>query len=250
MARRPADTLPAATASPAFGTFAREALPQQITRRLLDLIGQRELGPGARLPSERELAATMEVSRSSLREALRALSAMGVIEMRHGEGTFISSLQPELLMRHLGFVLSLTDSSFAELFAARLAVEPSIAAMAAQRIDDAQLAALDACVESAAAALDDVPAFARADLALHEAICAAAANPLLSQFMESITTLGIASRRETGHVAQMTERSAEEHREIVAALRARDPEAARRAMTRHLERVQRDVQAAAAAATA
>ena len=246
MARRPAETAEAT----AFGTFAREALPQQITRRLLDLIAQRELGPGARLPSERELAATMRVSRSSLREALRALSAMGVIEMRHGEGTFISSLQPELLMRHLGFVLSLADSSFTELFAARAAVEPAIAEIAAARIDDAQLAALDACLQAAEAAIGDPRAFAAADLQLHQAIVAAAANPLLSQFMESITTLGIASRRASGHIPHMSERSIEEHREIVAALRAREPEAARRAMADHLARVQRDVRAAEAGETA
>jgi GntR family transcriptional repressor for pyruvate dehydrogenase complex len=245
MARRPAETAEA----PAFGTFAREALPQQITRRLLDLIAQRELGPGARLPSERELAATMRVSRSSLREALRALSAMGVIEMRHGEGTFISSLQPAMLMRHLGFVLSLTDSSFAELFAARAAVEPAIAEMAASRIDDAQLAELDDCLEAAEAALGDPRAFAAADLDLHEAIAAAAGNPLLSQFMESITALGIASRRASGHIPHMTERSLQEHGAIVAALHARSPQEARRAMADHLARVQRDARAAEAGGT-
>ena len=95
---------------PPFGTVTREAVPQQIVSRLLDLIQQRHLGPGDRLPAERELAATMGVCRSSLREALRALTVLGVTEMRHGTGTYVSSLEPDLLVRHLSFVLSLCDA--------------------------------------------------------------------------------------------------------------------------------------------
>ena len=105
-------------------------MPQQIVSRLLDLIQQRHLGPGDRLPAERELAATMGVSRSSLREALRALTVLGVTEMRHGTGTYVSSLEPDLLVRPLSFVLSLSDGGFDQLFEARKVVEPAIAALA------------------------------------------------------------------------------------------------------------------------
>ena len=130
-------------------------MPQQIVSRLLDLIQQRHLGPGDRLPAERELAATMGVSRSSLREALRALTVLGVCEMRHGTGTYVSSLEPDLLVRPLSFVLSLSDGGFDQLFEARKVVEPAIAALAADRADDAALARFDACLEQAEEAMDD-----------------------------------------------------------------------------------------------
>ena len=108
----------------AFGTVTRDALPDQIAARLIALITERQLKAGDRLPPERELAATMGVSRSSLREALRALAMLGVAEMRHGDGTYLTSLEPDALMRPVGLVLALSDSGLEELFEARKLVEP------------------------------------------------------------------------------------------------------------------------------
>jgi GntR family transcriptional repressor for pyruvate dehydrogenase complex len=224
---------------PAFGTVTREAVPQQIVSRLLDLIQQRHLGPGDRLPAERELAATMGVSRSSLREALRALTVLGVTDMRHGTGTYVSSLEPELLVRHLSFVLSLSDQASDQLFEARKVVEPAMAALAAERIDDGTLDLLDACVDRARQAIGDAEAFMETDLELHDAIRVAAENAILGRFMESIRALGLASRRRTGARRAVHEQSLEDHRAIVAALRAHDPDAASAAMHRHLENVER-----------
>ena len=79
---------------PPFGTVTREAVPQQIVSRLLDLIQQRHLGPATACPPSASWPPTMGVSRSSLREALRALTVLGVTEMRHGTGTYVSSLEP------------------------------------------------------------------------------------------------------------------------------------------------------------
>ncbi len=153
---------------PPFGTVTREAVPQQIVSRLLDLIQQRHLGPGDRLPAERELAATMGVSRSSLREALRALTVLGVTEMRHGTGTYVSSLEPDLLVRPLSFVLSLSDGGFDQLFEARKVVEPAIAALAAARVDDATVDRLDALVTRAEAVIENSEAFMVTDVELHD----------------------------------------------------------------------------------
>ena len=224
---------------PAFGTVTREAVPQQIVTRLLDLIQQRHLGPGDRLPAERELAASMGVSRSSLREALRALTVLGVTEMRHGAGTYVSSLEPELLVRPLSFVLSLSEHASDQLFEARKVVEPAMAALAAQRIDDGTLEALDACVDRARAAIGDAEAFMASDLALHDAIRIAAENAVLGRFMDSIRALGLASRRRTGSRRAVQEQTVSDHEAIVAALRARDAEAASVAMHRHLDNVER-----------
>jgi GntR family transcriptional regulator, transcriptional repressor for pyruvate dehydrogenase complex len=225
---------------PQFGTVTREAVPQQIVSRLLDLIQQRHLGPGDRLPAERELAASMGVSRSSLREALQALTVLGVTEMRHGTGTYVSSLEPDLLVRHLSFVLSLSDQASDQLFEARKVVEPAMAALAAERIDDGTLDLLDACVERARAAIGDAEAFMETDIELHDAIRIAAENAVLGRFMESIRALGLASRRRTGARRAVQEQTVEDHRAIVAALRAHDPEAASAAMLRHLDNVERN----------
>ena len=214
-------------------------MPQQIVSRLLDLIQQRHLEPGDRLPAERELAATMGVSRSSLREALRALTVLGVTEMRHGTGTYISSLEPEMLVRHLSFVLSLSDQASDQLFEARKVVEPAMAALAAERIDDGTLDLLDACVDRARQAIGDAEAFMETDLELHDAIRVAAENAILGRFMESIRTLGLASRRRTGARRAVHEQTVKDHSKIVAALRTHDPEAASAAMHRHLENVER-----------
>jgi GntR family transcriptional regulator, transcriptional repressor for pyruvate dehydrogenase complex len=215
-------------------------VPQQIVSRLLDLIQQRHLGPGDRLPAERELAASMGVSRSSLREALRALTVLGVTDMRHGTGTYVSSLEPELLVRPLSFVLSLSEQASDQLFEARKVIEPAMAALAAGRIDDDTVERLDACISRARAAIGDAEAFMETDLELHDAIREAAGNAILGRFMESIRALGLASRRRTGSRRAVQEQTVKDHRAIVKALRARDADKASAAMLRHLDNVERN----------
>src|SRR3954464_5804984 len=99
-----------------FGTVTRDALPDQIAARLIALITERQLKAGDRLPPERELAATMGVSRSSAPAALRALAMLGVAEMRQGDGTYLSNLQPGSSMCSVGLVLAMSDRPVAELF--------------------------------------------------------------------------------------------------------------------------------------
>src|SRR3954468_6507957 len=181
-----------------YGTVTRDALPDQIAARLIELITERQLKPGDRLPPERELAATMGVSRSSLREALRALAMLGVAEMRQGDGTYLTSLEPEKLRRPVGLVLALSDAGLAELFEARKLVEPGLAALAAERIDDAAAAEITRCARASADKLEDAAAVMWNDMGLHGLLARAARNAILSRLLESIASLGIASRRRTG----------------------------------------------------
>ena len=222
-----------------FGTFVRDALPDQIAARVIGLITEQRLQPGDRLPPERELAQAMGVSRSSLREALRALSLLGVTEMRQGDGTYLTALDPEALMRPFGLVLALSDGRLKELFEARRVIEPGLAALAAERADDEALEALHRSVGDSAAALGDDDAFMRADLELHRLIARAASNSILSRVIESIGGMGVASRRRTNSLPGVQEQTVEDHRAIVAALEARDPPAAAAAMLHHLENVER-----------
>jgi GntR family transcriptional repressor for pyruvate dehydrogenase complex len=221
-----------------FGSIKKSAIAEEILARLLDLIKERELRPGDKLPPERELAAMMDVSRPSLREALRALSIMNIIEIRQGDGTYVTSLEPELLVEHLDFVFALDDSTFVQLFEARKILEVGIVALAAQRITAEQIAELEACLARSVENTDDPQAFLETDLELHNLITRAANNPILSRMMASISQLGLASRSRTTAIPGVVQKTVDDHRAIVAALKARDANAARQAMLDHLNNVE------------
>ena len=216
----------------------QQTVAEAISAEILNLLRQKELKSGDKLPPERELAEMLGVSRPSLREALRALSIMKVVEARQGDGTYVSALKPEDLVEHLEFVFVLDNSTVQQLFEARKIVETGNVSLAAERITDEELAALRDCLEESERSFDDPEAFLMADLTLHEIITRAARNPLLERFMASIGTLGRASRQKTVRVARVTEKTVEHHRRIVAALEAHDPQAAGAAMLRHLEHVE------------
>ena len=223
---------------PNFGTFDKDTLWEQIAARLLSMLKEKQLRPGDKLPSERELAAMMQVSRPSLREALRALSMMNVLEIRQGAGTFVSSLEPELLVEHLDFVLSLDDSTLIKLFEARKILEVGIVGLAAERITETEIEALEAGLVRSQETVDEPGAFLQADVELHRKITQAAQNPILSRIIDSISQLSFASRQRTVEISGIREQTIEDHRAIVAALKARDPEAAQQAMLQHLSNVE------------
>lgn len=221
-----------------FGPVKRSALAEEIAAKLMSLIRDKQLRAGDRLPPERELAVMLEVSRPSLREALRALSIMKIVEMRQGDGTYISSLEPDQLVGHLDFVFSLDVSTFIQLFEARRIVEVGLAALAAQRITDEQIVALEACVERSVHTAGNPAEALQTDLELHELITEAAGNPILERFMASISRLGLASRSRTVAIPGISQKTVSDHRAIVEALKRRDPAAAGEAMLRHLNNVE------------
>jgi GntR family transcriptional repressor for pyruvate dehydrogenase complex len=227
-----------ATAAPTYGVFARELLPERIASRLVSLIAEQHLRPGDKLPPERDLAATMQVSRPSLREALRALAMLNIVEIRQGSGTYVASLRPEVLVEHFDFVFALDDATFAELLETRKMLEPSLAAAAATLASEEELNRLRACMARALAGADDPDAFLEADLELHEIITAAARNQIVARFMASLTRLGTASRRRTSTLPGVRSQSLKDHQAIVDALLRRDPEAAANKMRQHLEYIE------------
>lgn len=221
-----------------FGTVKKNAISEEITARVLTLIREGELSPGSKLPPERELAEMMQVSRPSLREALRALSIMNIIEIRQGDGTYVSSLEPDLLVEHLDFVFSVNDSTIIEVFEARRIVEVGLTAMAAQRITDEEIDKLERCLQRSTETVEDPPAFMVADIKFHELIVETARNVFLKRFMTSIYHLSRASRMRTVQIPGIREQAMHDHKEIVQALKARDPEQARQAMLRHLNNIE------------
>jgi GntR family transcriptional regulator, transcriptional repressor for pyruvate dehydrogenase complex len=221
-----------------FGTVHKDVLAEQIVEHLLNMIREKQLRPGDRLPPERELAVTLGVSRPPLREALRALSLMRMIENRQGSGTFVTSLKPELFVEHLDFIFTINDTTLLDLFEARKILEVGLVALAAQNITDQELEEVENCMQQAAECIDDPEAFLKADLELHEYFISAARNNILSLFMNSINDLNIASRRVTGEALTTRQQTLEHHRKIVDAIRAHDPQAASLAMRAHLDHIE------------
>jgi GntR family transcriptional repressor for pyruvate dehydrogenase complex len=222
-----------------FGTFAKESLPEKIASRILFMIRDRQLRPGDKLPAERELATLIGVSRPPLREALRALALINAVEIRQGDGTYVTGLEPELLVDHLDYVVALNDSTFAHLFEARKAMEVGIAAVAAQRITETEIEAVEVCWLRSQAVLSDYQAFLDADLEFHDLIAKAAHNPIfLSPYMASIRRLGRISRGRMIENPGLPEQSFLDHQVIVAALKAHDGVAAQTAMRQHLDNVE------------
>ena len=232
---------------PQFAVVDRSTLPEEIANRLLDLIRAERLVPGDKLPAERELAAAMHVSRPVLREALRALAIMKVVEIRQGAGTYITALEPQQLVSHLDFVFSKDPVALAQVLETRRVVEVGNIRLAAQRISPDRLAELEALIGRLRAAVGDADAFSTLDIAFHDAVCDAAGNFLLAQFMAMINTLGKVSRERTGASRSAREQALGDHAAILAALRAHDPDAAAEAMRRHLDHVEASLAAAAAA---
>jgi GntR family transcriptional repressor for pyruvate dehydrogenase complex len=226
-----------------FGTLQRDALSEKIVERLLMLIREKQLCPGDRLPPERELAPLMGVSRPSLREALRALSVMKVVEHRQGSGTYVSSLKPELFINHLDFIFTVNDATFLDLFEARKIIEVGLVSLAARLLTDDQLAGLEDCLKRSSASVEAPESFLQIDLELHGRIVAAAQNRTLALFMHSIDQINIASRRRTNELPEVRRQTLKDHRAIVAALRRHDPQAAAQAMRAHLGHVEAKLKA-------
>jgi GntR family transcriptional repressor for pyruvate dehydrogenase complex len=234
--------------SPAWPTFAlvnRSTLPEEIANRLLDLIRAERLRPGDKLPAERELAAAMHVSRPVLREALRALAIMKVVEIRQGAGTYITALEPQQLVSHLDFVFSKDPVALAQVIETRRVVEVGNVKLAAERIDDAGIARLEALLRELRGTVADADRFSTLDIAFHDAVCDEAGNFLLAQFMAIINTLGKVSRERTGASRRTRELALADHEAILSALRLHDADAAATAMTAHLDHVEAALVAAA-----
>jgi len=221
-----------------FGVIHKQALADKITDRILTLIRQKHLRPGDRLPPERKLAEMLAVSRPSLREALRAPAIMKIVENRQGAGTYITSLELEILVEHLESVFALDDVTYLNLLEARKVVEPALAEMAAREVTDDEIKSLEECLVRSGSGITDPEAFLEVDLLLHRIIGEAAHNTILSCFMSSVARLGVHSRRRTGEKLPARKQTIEDHRAIVRALRSHDPQAARQAMLDHLNHVQ------------
>jgi GntR family transcriptional repressor for pyruvate dehydrogenase complex len=208
----------------------------QVVSYVRYLIDRGRLRPGDRLPAERELAMQLGVSRPSVRAGLQALAALGVVQSRHGSGTYIPAGPPALGSDALSFLAALHGFTREEMYEARRILEVGAAGLAAERATAEQVASLAEEVANLFASLQQPHAFLVHDIDFHKAVGAASGNPIVASLMEMVSALYFEQRRETAERASgdNLRGAAEAHRRIFQAIRARDADAARSAMNQHL----------------
>jgi GntR family transcriptional repressor for pyruvate dehydrogenase complex len=214
------------------------ATTEHVFTQIRDLIESGELGPGDRLPSERMLADRLGMSRPSVRTGLRILSAMGVLQSRHGSGTFLSTGPPaeSQLLRLLAALHGFTPDA---MFEARRMLEIGLAGLAAERASDEHLAMMAEEVADMYATLDDPKQYLAHDVRFHRAVALASGNPIVATLMDMVTAALFENRVQTVERATDMTESAGMHRKIYQAIRGRKPEEAREAMRKHLELAQK-----------
>jgi GntR family transcriptional repressor for pyruvate dehydrogenase complex len=220
-------------AEPGFQPIARSPLYEQVAQRLREFISSQNLQPGDRLMSERELAEQLGVSRTSVRQALTALRVMGVVEIRHGDGVFLQQ-PPSQLVSTLASEVAAAQLDHPMIWEVREGIEVQAARLAAQRRTDDELAgmgdALAAMSRSIAGGGDGIDG----DRLFHRAIVAAAHNRLLESLVEQIADVMDRTSEASLTLPGRAPRSLEGHRQILAAIEARDQDAAAKAMREHI----------------
>ncbi|MBF9133764.1 FadR family transcriptional regulator [Plantactinospora sp. S1510] len=212
------------------------SLTDKAMTRLRELIQSGELPPGSKLPPEQQLASELGVGRNIMREAVRALVAARVLEVRRGNGTFVTSLQPRVLLEGIGGAVELLQGdTVLELTEVRRLFEPAATGLAATRISPQQLAEVKGHLEAMRAAADDVELLNQHDLAFHRAVVAATGNETLSTVLDGISSRTLRARVWRGLVdADAAGRTLREHEAIYLALAAGDAIWAQAAALMHI----------------
>jgi GntR family transcriptional regulator, transcriptional repressor for pyruvate dehydrogenase complex len=215
------------------------ALTDEAILRIKGMIVGGQLKPGDRLPRESDLAEELGLSRNSLREAVRALSLINILDVRQGDGTYVTSLDPDLLLDALTFVVDFhRDDSVLEFLRVRRILEPAAASMAAPLISIEELEALQEVVDSSSpdSSPEDLLAL---DIEFHRLVGVASGNSVLASLIEGLS--GPTNRARIWRGRTQTgahERTVQEHQAILDALASREPDLAHAAMVAHVAGVE------------
>jgi GntR family transcriptional repressor for pyruvate dehydrogenase complex len=212
------------------------AVTDRAIASIQELIREGALPPGSRLPPENDLAAQLGIGRSSIREAIKALELIRVLDVRHGDGTYVTSLEPHLLLEGVGFAIDLIqDDSILEVVEVRRLFEPVATGLAAERIDDAALERLGRYVKDMERAGNDQEQLVQCDHAFHSTVFEATGNRTLTSILEGLSSRTLRARIWRGLVeADASEQTIREHRAIHHALASRDRSLAEAAALMHV----------------
>jgi GntR family transcriptional repressor for pyruvate dehydrogenase complex len=214
------------------GPIRTEGLTENVVRQLKDCVRRRIITPGERLPPERELAALLKISRGSLRQALKALQVMGVLNVVQGSGAYLADRAEAILRDPEGLLVPLRGHSFAEMYEARRAMEAESAASAALRASEQDVEKMRAEIRSMHATGSHVRKFVSHDNAFHHHIAVASGNSVSIWFIDLLQN--VLAKGQLIHArSEQMQSSIAEHQAILAAIEAHDPESARKEMLAH-----------------
>jgi GntR family transcriptional repressor for pyruvate dehydrogenase complex len=212
------------------------SLTDKAIRHIRELIASGELPPGAKLPPEQQLAAELGLSRGLMREAVKALVVARVLEIRRGDGTYVTTLEPRVLLEGLGSAVELLQGdTLLELTEVRRLFEPVATGLAATRISADELAGVAGHLDAMHAARDDVELLNKHDVAFHQAVVSATGNQTLASLLEGISGRTVRARVWRGMAdGNVTDRTLAQHQEIYDALAAGDAALAQAAALIHV----------------
>ncbi|MBE1489976.1 FadR/GntR family transcriptional regulator [Plantactinospora soyae] len=215
------------------------ALTDEAIDKIKGMITSGELGPGDRLPKEADLAERLGLSRNSLREAVKALSIIRVLDVRQGDGTYVTSLEPPLLLDALSFVVDFhRDDTVLQFLEVRRILEPAATALAAQRMPEEGIVKLQATLDGLGSS-PSIEALVSNDLDFHRQIAAGAGNTVLCSLIDGLSGPTTRARIWRGLTQQgAVTKTREQHQSIVDAIVAREPELARSWATVHVAGVE------------
>ena len=212
----------------------RTTITEQVIQSLIDLIVEGELKPGDKLPSEQQLLDQLQVGRTSLREGMRTLSLVGLLEPRRGSGTYVTHSFSDFLADHLEWSVLLGERDLLELIEVRRPLEVQAAALAAQRASEQDIQQLNETLERLAeSSKGDLEERTEADLMFHMGLVEATGNRVLCRLMLSLNNL--LRRYISVTVDESLEATLRQHRAVLEGVQARDPARAAEAMDHHID---------------
>jgi GntR family transcriptional regulator, transcriptional repressor for pyruvate dehydrogenase complex len=222
----------------------RTSLSDAVTDSVIAQIREGKYRAGDRLPTERDLAEQLGVGRTSVREGLRFLEKLGILEIRQGTGTVVRSLSLGEVFKHLvpvQTIIELPDRDVRDIMHVRRVLEAESARLAARHATEEQLARLEGLLAGMAASLESPRHYLEMDLEFHVVVAEAAANPVMAQLINLIRDIYTRYFEIVVKDPEMNRTSLDFHRRLFAAIRDRDPEAARQHILDHLGQAERDV---------
>jgi GntR family transcriptional repressor for pyruvate dehydrogenase complex len=211
---------------------------EDIVQQIRNLIQKGKLKQGDQLPTERELVDTFKVSRASVREAIRYLESMKLVESRQGNGTYVIASSEEALVQPLAASLFLEKDNLMDIFSIRKIIEPQIAQLAAENATASEINELEDILQEQVKDLSSGINITKTDSEFHNLLIQTAKNRVLERLLLAILDLLAQKREKFLQVEERAQRSLMGHQEIFSAIKARNPVAARQAMRRHLEDVE------------
>ena len=199
-------------------------LTDDVINRLRSMIQSGELPPGTRLPPEHQLALQMGISRSGVREAVKTLASARVLDVRRGDGTYVTSLAPHLLLEGIGFAFELLQGdTLLEVMEVRRLLEPPATAMAAGRMSAGQFDEATGVMEQMRVHMGDAEELLKLDIAFHRLVAKAAGNETLTTLLDGLSGRTVRARVWRGIVmAEAAQATIDEHQAILASLQAGD----------------------------